>query len=128
MQGNEELEWIFRVGFSDTASDFFLDFVLSLLSVTICIRLIRTPAEPSGLLTPVYLPCESQQLLLVCPQDGFVLLDIYHGHDIVKSDNHILGLVANHNEKASLLLLEPISNERADALVSARLVSYVATI
>jgi hypothetical protein len=88
---------------------------------------VRIPAKPSSLLTPEYLPCESQQLLLVCPQDGFVLLDIYHGHDVVKSDNHILGLVADHNEKASFLLLEPISNERPNALVSIRLVSYVAT-
>lgn len=46
----------------------------------------------------------------------------------MKSDNHILGLVSNHNEKASLLLLEPISNERANALVSASRVSYVTTV
>lgn len=36
----------------------------------------------------------------------------------MKSHNHILGLVSDHDEKASLLLLQSISNERANALVS----------
>lgn len=36
----------------------------------------------------------------------------------MKSDNDILGLVSNHDEKASLLLLQAISNECANALVS----------
>ena len=34
--------------------------------------------------------------------------------------NHILGLVAHDDEKASLLLLQSIADQRADALVSAR--------
>lgn len=37
----------------------------------------------------------------------------------MESDNDILGLVSNHDEKASLLLLQAISNECANALVSA---------
>ena len=53
MQRDEELEWIFCVRLSDASLDLLLDLVLPLLAMG----------------------CEVEELVLVCPQNGLVLLD-----------------------------------------------------
>ena len=63
------------------------------------------------------LPGEAQQLVFVSPQDRLVLLDIELGHDIVQAHDHIFGSVSDDDEEASLLLLQPILNERRNARV-----------
>ncbi len=43
---------------------------------------------------------------------------VHAGHDIVKMDDDILGLVADNDEEASFLLLDAIADERRNARVS----------
>lgn len=64
------------------------------------------------------LPRESKKLVLVRPEDRLVLLHIHTGHDVMQMHDDILGPISNHYDKASLLFLYSIANERGDARIT----------
>lgn len=50
-------------------------------------------------------PGEAEELMLVGPQHGFVLLGVGAAQNVVQVQNHILSSVADDDKKRALLLL-----------------------
>ena len=48
---------------------------------------------------------EAKQLVLVCPEDRFVQLDVDVQQDVVQVDDDVLLAVTNDDEEASFLFL-----------------------
>jgi hypothetical protein len=94
----EQLEGVLGVGLAGAALDLLLDLVLALLPV-------------AG---------EVEELVLVGPEHRLVLPYVHAGHDVVQVDDGLLGVVADHDEEAALLLLEAIADERGNPRVSVR--------
>lgn len=53
----------------------------------------------------VLVPRESQQLVLVCPQNRFIELHVDIEQDVIEIDNDVLLSVSDYYEEASLFLL-----------------------
>lgn len=96
VERDEELEGVLGVGLAGATPDLLLDLVLALLPVT----------------------GEAEELVLVCPENRLVLPHVHAGQDVVQMDNGILGMVADHDEEAALLLLDAIADERGNPRVS----------
>jgi len=64
------------------------------------------------------LPRESKKFVLVRPEDRFVMLHIHTRHDVMQMHDDILGPISNNHDKASLLFLYSIANERGDARIT----------
>ena len=60
---------------------------------------------------------EAQQLVLVCPQNRLVELDVDIEKDVIKVDDHVFLSVSHDYEKAALLFLRSIADEGRDARV-----------
>ncbi|CRK36922.1 hypothetical protein BN1708_007250 [Verticillium longisporum] len=126
VQGDEGFEGVHVVGLTDAALHLFLDLVLSLLSVT-ALRPVST-WSPMGLgCSGTGVPREVEELALVGPENRFVLLELHLRHDVVQVHDDVLAAVADHDEEASLLLLQAIADERGDARVSIECVRAILT-
>ena len=80
---DEKFERIFGIDVANAALNLTLDLLLALLSVT----------------------REAKQLVLVCPEDRFVQLDVDVQQDVVQVDDDVLLAVTNDDEEASFLFL-----------------------
>jgi hypothetical protein len=92
MERDKKLEGVFGIGLACASLDLLLDLVLALLPVT----------------------GEAEELVLVRPENRLVLPHVHARHDVVQMHNGILRVVADHDEEASLLLLEAIADEGGD--------------
>jgi hypothetical protein len=64
------------------------------------------------------IPRKAKKLMLIRPEHRFVLLHVYTGHDVVQMNDDILGPITNDHNKAPLLFLDSIADERGDARVT----------
>jgi hypothetical protein len=97
LRRDEKFERIFGIDVANAALDLALDLLLALLSVT----------------------REAKQLVLVCPQDRFVQLDVDVQQDVVQVDDDVLLAVTNDDEEASFLFLRDCELGSNDQLLQA---------
>jgi len=91
---DEEFEGVLGVGLSDAALDLLLDLGFALLAVT----------------------GEAEQLVLVGPENGFVLLRVGAAKNVVEVQDYIFASIADDDKEGPLLLLYGMGLDLASTL------------